>query len=181
MSRVGKIHARCECGGVAQGTVAVSIAHLPGCRFGVAQRLRAARRKLGLSQRELSEPGVSYAYISRIENGARSPSVKALRKLAAKLDVSARWLETGEDAVEVALPRGLLDRAVSLERERAETLESYMAGGADVSPVDCSNAASAAAEARRDLLAAAWSAALDASGESARLLDGEPTREETTR
>lgn len=43
-------------------------------------------------------PGpASHAYISRIEAGARQPSVRALRKLAAKLNVSVEWLETGED------------------------------------------------------------------------------------
>src|SRR6266508_2706620 len=45
----------------------------------IGQRLRRLRLERGLSQRELSERGVSYAYISRIEAGARRPSVKALR------------------------------------------------------------------------------------------------------
>src|SRR5581483_136799 len=40
---------------------------------------------------------VSYAYISRIEGGTRQPSVKALRRLAAKLGVTADYLETGAD------------------------------------------------------------------------------------
>lgn len=53
------------------------------------------RLERGLSQRELSSPGVSYAYISRIEAGARRPSVKALRMLAQKLGVAAEYLETG--------------------------------------------------------------------------------------
>jgi tetratricopeptide (TPR) repeat protein len=55
------------------------------------------------SQRELSAPGVSYAYISRIEAGTRQPSVKALRKLAAKLGVSPEYLETGMDVRDVEL------------------------------------------------------------------------------
>jgi transcriptional regulator with XRE-family HTH domain len=54
-----------------------------------------------LSQRDLSSPGVSYAYISRIEAGARTPSVKALRKLAQKLEVSVEYLETGRDIRDV--------------------------------------------------------------------------------
>jgi len=61
----------------------------------VGERLRRLRVAQGLSQRELAAPGVSYAYISRIEAGARRPSVKALRKLAAKLGVSPDYLETG--------------------------------------------------------------------------------------
>src|SRR5213083_107573 len=63
----------------------------------VGQRLRRLRQESGLSQRDLASPGVSYAYISRIEAGARRPSVKALRQLAPKLGVSVEYLETGRD------------------------------------------------------------------------------------
>lgn len=63
----------------------------------IGQRLRRLRTERGFSQRELSAPGVSYAYISRIEAGARQPSVKALRMLARKLGVSPDYLETGRD------------------------------------------------------------------------------------
>ena len=63
----------------------------------VGERLRRLRVERGLSQRELSAPGVSYAYISRIEAGARRPSVKALRMLARKLGVSPEYLETGSE------------------------------------------------------------------------------------
>ena len=54
----------------------------------IGERLRRLRLERGLSQRELSAQGVSYAYISRIEAGARRPSVKALRMLARKLGVA---------------------------------------------------------------------------------------------
>src|SRR6187549_1013254 len=63
----------------------------------IGARLKRLRLARGLSQRELASPGVSYAYISRIEAGTRQPSVKALRRLAAKLGVSAAYLETGSD------------------------------------------------------------------------------------
>src|SRR5436189_5769201 len=63
----------------------------------IGQRLKRLRLERGLSQRELSAPGVSYAYISRTEAATRQPSVKALRRLAAKLGVSADYLETGSD------------------------------------------------------------------------------------
>src|SRR6266567_1038323 len=66
----------------------------------VGQRLRRLRQERGLSQRQLASPGVSYAYISRIEAGARRPSVKALRQLAPKLGVSVEYLETGRDLSE---------------------------------------------------------------------------------
>ena len=58
------------------------------------RRLRAARK---LSQRQLSGPGVSAAYICRIEAGDRVPSVKALRVLAPTLGVSVAYLETGRE------------------------------------------------------------------------------------
>jgi transcriptional regulator with XRE-family HTH domain len=63
----------------------------------IGQRLRRLRSERGLSQRDLAVPGVSYAYISRIEAGTRQPSVKALRKLAGKLGVSPEYLETGSE------------------------------------------------------------------------------------
>src|SRR5881392_1778618 len=63
----------------------------------IGKRLRRLRLERQLSQRELASPGVSYAYISRIEAGARRPSVKALRMLAPKLGVSVEYLETGSD------------------------------------------------------------------------------------
>lgn len=68
---------------------------------GIGARLKRLRLARGFSQRDLSSPGVSYAYISRIEAGARTPSVKALRKLAQKLGVSVEYLETGRDIREV--------------------------------------------------------------------------------
>jgi tetratricopeptide (TPR) repeat protein len=67
----------------------------------VGARLKRLRLERGFSQRDLSSPGVSYAYISRIEAGARTPSVKALRMLARKLGVSVEYLETGSDLRDV--------------------------------------------------------------------------------
>lgn len=62
----------------------------------VGQRIKRLREERGLSQRDLSEPGFSYAYVSRIEDGQRAPSAKALRKLAEKLGTTALYLETGD-------------------------------------------------------------------------------------
>ena len=62
----------------------------------IGERIRQRRTELGLSQREIAAAGVSYAYISRIEANQRRPSIRALRTLASKLDVSVHWLETGE-------------------------------------------------------------------------------------
>ena len=69
----------------------------------IGQRIRRLRRERSLSQRQLAEPGVTAAYISRIEAGARTPSVKALRVLARKLRVSVEYLETGVELAEAEL------------------------------------------------------------------------------
>jgi ribosome-binding protein aMBF1 (putative translation factor) len=63
----------------------------------LGERVKRLREERGLSQRDLEEPGLSYAYISRLETGQRVPSEKALRKLAAKLGVTPLYLETGLD------------------------------------------------------------------------------------
>jgi transcriptional regulator with XRE-family HTH domain len=47
----------------------------------------------------LAAPGVSYAYISRIERGDRVASVKALRLIATKLGTTPDYLETGRKVV----------------------------------------------------------------------------------
>jgi transcriptional regulator with XRE-family HTH domain len=61
----------------------------------VGERLRRLRHDRGLSQRDISAPGITYAYISRIEAGSRQPSMKALRALSSRLGVSVEYLETG--------------------------------------------------------------------------------------
>jgi transcriptional regulator with XRE-family HTH domain len=65
----------------------------------VGQRIRQLRLKAGLSQRALAEGTggvVTYAYISRIENGERTASSKALRAVAAVLGVTEWDLVGGE-------------------------------------------------------------------------------------
>jgi transcriptional regulator with XRE-family HTH domain len=61
----------------------------------IGKRIKKLRLEKGLSQRELASEGVTYAYISRIEAGTRNPSLKALIKLAPKLDTTALYLLTG--------------------------------------------------------------------------------------
>src|SRR5213078_3022793 len=108
-------------------------------REGVGQRLKRLRVARGFSQRDLSSPGVSYAYISRIEAGARTPSVKALRKLAQKLGVSVEYLETGRDIREVddrelrladaELELRLAENTEEAERSLSELLDEAVKAG----------------------------------------------------
>lgn len=79
----------------------------------VGRRLKAARERAGLSQRQLAFPGCTAAYISRLEAGARVPSLQMINQLAVRLDVSGQWLATGVDVVE-AEPLELVDAEVAL-------------------------------------------------------------------
>ena len=66
----------------------------------VGERIRRVRLERGLSLRAAAGPGVSAAYIHRLEHGDRIPSVKALRVLAQTLGTTVDYLETGHDAGE---------------------------------------------------------------------------------
>src|SRR5215210_6593646 len=70
----------------------------------VGRRLKEARLAAGLSQRQLSFPGCSAAYISRLEAGDRVPSLQLLRKLALKLNVDEQYLATGTPGIQQSPP-----------------------------------------------------------------------------
>jgi transcriptional regulator with XRE-family HTH domain len=77
----------------------------------IGKRLRRLRKERGLSQRDAAGPGVTTAYISRIEKGERQPSVKAIRQIAEGLGVSPEYLETGSPVAPADKRRALLDEA----------------------------------------------------------------------
>jgi len=97
----------------------------------VGQRLKEARDRAGLSQRQLAFPGCTAAYISRIEAGARVPSLQMINQLAIRLEVTGQWLATGVETdvaeagdlidAEVALRLGEIDEAEKLYRAHLET------------------------------------------------------------
>ena len=88
----------------------------------VGDRIRERRLELGLSQRQLSCDGVSYAYISRLESNTRTASITALRKIAQRLDVSAHWLETGNHDPAETLAQLVIDHQGRLLPPKAITL-----------------------------------------------------------
>jgi transcriptional regulator with XRE-family HTH domain len=95
----------------------------------VGDRIRQRRLELGLSHRGLACDGVSPAYISRLEANMRQPSMKALRKLASRLDVSVHWLETGaaDPAEELARLVLLAQRGQPLPRNAATLARTVLA------------------------------------------------------
>jgi transcriptional regulator with XRE-family HTH domain len=66
-------------------------------------RLRRLRAERGLTLRQLSCPGVTAAYLSRLERGERTASVHATRLIADKLGVAWQHLETGDPYSEVVI------------------------------------------------------------------------------
>lgn len=93
----------------------------------VGRRLRQARLDAGMSQRQLSFPGCTAAYISRIETGDRVPSLQMVHELAARVGVAPEWLATGVEQrrrelnlvdAEIALRLGDADEAARLYRSR---------------------------------------------------------------
>jgi ATP/maltotriose-dependent transcriptional regulator MalT len=101
----------------------------------VGRRLKEARTKAGLSQRQLAFPGCTAAYISRLEAGARIPSLQMVNQLAARLGVTGSWLATGVDAV-VAEPADLVEAEVALRLGELGTAEAiYRAHSSAGDPV----------------------------------------------
>jgi tetratricopeptide (TPR) repeat protein len=99
----------------------------------VGIRVKEAREKVGLSQRQLAFPGCSSAYISRIEAGMRTPSLQVLQLLGQRLGVTGEYLATGNEGAgrqddlltqaEFAFRFDDLDSAESLFREALEGAE----------------------------------------------------------
>jgi tetratricopeptide (TPR) repeat protein len=86
---------------------------------GVGARLRRVRTEAGLRQGDISFTGCSIGYISRIESGARVPSLQVIRRLAEQLGVSESWLARGIDLPTHRTP-ALLDASVALRLDDLE-------------------------------------------------------------
>lgn len=65
-------------------------------------RIREMRKKRGLTLKEVAEAtGYTIGHISQIERDLKSPSLVALRKIAACLDCSEVWLIMGDSELSV--------------------------------------------------------------------------------
>lgn len=85
-------------------------------------RLRAAREKRGLTQRDLSDlVGLGVNQISRYEKGQNDPSAVILALLCQRLDVSADYLLGLSD-----IPQGYA--TVDLSNDQRRLLDAYLAG-----------------------------------------------------
>src|SRR5690349_21678926 len=107
----------------------------------LGSRLREARERAGLSQRQLAFAGCTAAYISRLEAGARVPSLQMVNELASRLGVSSQWLSTGVE-VPYSEPTDLLEAEVALRLGDVEEAEKLYR--ARLQPGDPSRAAALA-------------------------------------
>jgi len=92
-------------------------------------RLHAARESAALSQRELSFPGCSAAYISRIERGERVPSLQVLRELARRTGVSETQLAYGRERLHPDVASTLRQVEETEGAGKAERAHAYAALG----------------------------------------------------
>src|SRR6266566_1838608 len=107
----------------------------------VGRRLRKAREAAGVTQRDLSFEGCTAAYISRIEAGARVPSLQILHEFGRRLGVRPEYLATGSQDPE-DLSSGLLEAEVALrlgDEELAAELYEAARAAADL-PADLAQA-----------------------------------------
>jgi tetratricopeptide (TPR) repeat protein len=102
----------------------------------VGRRLREARKRAGLTQRDLSFPGCTAAYVSRIEAGARVPSYQILREFAKRVGVTADYLATGStNGGDSADPLFEAELALRLgDEDQAETLYERISKTSEASP-----------------------------------------------
>ena len=85
------------------------------------KRLRLAR---GMTQKELADPKYSYAYVSTIEAGRRTPSREAIEHFAMRLGVTPDELLTGRPAdLEARLELSLQEAMVTLSGGAADEAE----------------------------------------------------------
>ena len=106
----------------------------------VGRRLRDAREKAGLSQRQLAFPGCSPAYISRIESGDRIPSLQLLRELGRRLGVTEDWLATGAEGGRGDTGGAFLEAEVALRLEDLQQAERVYAELLEHAGVDATRA-----------------------------------------
>lgn len=102
---------------------------------GVGRRVKAARAKAGLTQRELAERiGVTPSAVAQWELGSSDPGMRLLAALATVLEVSCDWLVigrptpgaeqggTGLVAIEAGLVNEARELGVAIEAELTDRL-----------------------------------------------------------
>jgi tetratricopeptide (TPR) repeat protein len=135
----------------------------------VGIRLKSARLRAQLSQRQLAFPGCTAAYISRLEAGARVPSLQMVNQLALRLDVSGQWLATGVDSASTE-PAELIEAEVALRLGEIDEAERHFR--AHLQPGDPARGAALAGLGQIAFRAERWPEAIDLLEEALRARGG---------
>jgi HTH-type transcriptional regulator, quorum sensing regulator NprR len=85
-------------------------------------RIKEQRKRLGLTQEDISGPSLSHAVVSLIERGKTNPSLKTLEQIAGKLGVDVNYLLYGEEAGNAS---SFNERGTIVMIQRLLTLEKY--------------------------------------------------------
>ncbi|MFX4290875.1 helix-turn-helix domain-containing protein [Streptomyces bohaiensis] len=102
---------------------------------GFGRRLRQLRMQQGRTQAELTGPGMSAAYLSRLESGARVPTQRAAGYLAERLGVPVEVFadRTGDDLSDVVATLAFRPDS-ERDEEMRDLLTEALARAADAAP-----------------------------------------------
>ena len=96
----------------------------------LARAIRVLRAELGMSRKQLAErAGLSYSYLSELENAAKQPSPRALRAVAQALGLEANELLAAAEARIGEVPESDLLEAAPAEAETEELRTTLRAAG----------------------------------------------------
>jgi transcriptional regulator with XRE-family HTH domain len=99
-------------------------------RVRLAAALREQREARGLSRRDVADrSGLSYPYVSQLENGDREPSLDALGKLAAAFQVPVEELLKPPDVAESPSPERWMPNPAYAAKPRPQSRSSSMSSG----------------------------------------------------
>jgi len=85
----------------------------------IGQRIRQARKKLGLTQEQLGErTDLHYSYIGQVERGSKTPSIQTLNKIASALNTSMDYILEAQEDYSPHLDNILEKELLNLVRDR---------------------------------------------------------------
>ncbi len=84
-----------------EGTAKWQAAQYPRLMETLADRLKGLMRRRGLSPADLVKAGIDSGALSKWMGGKQEPGADSLRKLSSVLGISAHWLLTGEEPIEL--------------------------------------------------------------------------------
>ena len=102
---------------------------------GLGRAVQVLRTELGLGRKDLAErAGLSYSYLSEIENGAKQPSSKALILLAKALGLDVYELIAAAEARMQAAVEASPSEAYDADAYRSTTRQTLRSSGYPIAP-----------------------------------------------